>query len=236
MHNETFCSIYDTHFHKVLNKTSHETLANYNNQDTLVPGGNYGDFYTHVNYHTIRKALSLLLETGKKDFLIVETGCAAHGTKSTLLFDKIANAFDGSVFSVDLDKKSVDETNRLTSDKTKVVHSDSLYFLPTLTTPIDFLYLDSYDVDFLNPLDSAKHHLKEFNIIKHLLHKNSVVLIDDTPISPEWLDNGKYCPIYAQYKSNFDPNMCGKGSLVNLELEKMGATKVMHQYQTLWTL
>jgi hypothetical protein len=37
-------------------------------------------------------------------------------------------------------------------------------------------------------------------------------------------------------KRQFNPNMSGKGSLVNLELEKMGATKISHQYQTLWRL
>ena len=106
----------------------------------------------------------------------------------------------------------------------------------TITEKIDFLYLDSYDVDFLNPLPSAEHHLKEFNCVKHLLHKNSIVLIDDTPVSPEWLDNGKYSPIYDKLKLQFDKNMVGKGSLVCKELEKMGATKIMHQYQVLWLI
>ena len=39
-----------------------------------------------------------------------------------------------------------------------------------------------------------------------------------------------------KYKNQFDPNMSGKGSLVNQELEKMGAIKVMHQYQSLWVV
>ena len=34
--------------------------------------------------------------------------------------------------NVDLNKKNCDETNKLTSDKTHVTHSDSLDFLPTL--------------------------------------------------------------------------------------------------------
>jgi hypothetical protein len=117
-----------------------------------------------------------------------------------------------------------------------VTHSDSLHYLPTITDKIDFLYLDSYDVDFLNPLPSAEHHLKEFNCVKHLLHEGSIVLIDDTPVSPEWLDNGKSSPIYHKLKVQFDENMSGKGSLVCKELEKMGATKIMHQYQVLWKI
>jgi hypothetical protein len=140
------------------------------------------------------------------------------------------------VCSVDLNNSAVVETNLLTSEKTTVTCSDSLTYLPTLNEKIDFLYLDSYDVDFLNPLPSAKHHLKEFNCIKHLLHKGSIVLIDDTPVSPEWLDNGKHCPIYNTLKHTFNPEMCGKGSLVNKELELMGAKKLMHQYQILWII
>ena len=80
------------------------------------------------------------------------------------------------------------------------------------------------------------HHLEEFNRVKHLLHKNSVILIDDTPVSPEWLDDGQNNPIYSTLKRQFNPRIAGKGSLVNLELEKMGATKILHQYQTLWRL
>lgn len=229
-------SLYDSYFNKQLSKTSHETLANYYDKEEKIPGALDGQYYTHINYHTIRRALEEVLTIKNKDIFIVETGCAAHGTKSTLLFDKFVNIFGGNVLSVDLNKHSVDFTNRETSNKTTVVHSDSLKLLPTITKPIDFLYLDSYDVDFLNPKPSAEHHLKEFNCVRHLLHKDTIILIDDTPISPEWLDNGTYSPIYYKFKESFDANMCGKGSLVNLELEKMNAIKLMHQYQVLWKL
>ncbi len=220
-------------FHKKEKKTGHESLANFND-GLLIPGGENGDFYTHINYHTIYNSLICLLKKKDNNFIFVETGCAAHGTKSTLLWDKFVNIFGGNVFSVDLSLKSVTEARQLVSNKTTITHSDSLLYLPKLENKIDFLYLDSYDVDFLNPQPSAEHHLKEFNCVKHLLEKGSVVLIDDTPCSPDWLDDGKNSPIYQEFKNRFDPNMCGKGSLVNQELEKMGATKVMHQYQTLW--
>ena len=233
--------IFDSFFNKSTSKTNHETL--YNIDNNLIPGYIPNDnkkeyFYTHINYHSIKNALNLLVEKNndKTFFTFVETGCSAHGTKSTLLWDKFVNYFDGNVFSVDLNASAVDNTNYLTSNKTLVTCSDSLKYLPTFKKSIDFLYLDSYDVDFLNPEPSAIHHLKEFNCIKHLLHKNSIVLIDDTPCSPEWLDNGEYNNLYNKLKDNFNPNMSGKGSLVNLELEKMGATKVLHQYQCLWVL
>lgn len=234
--------VYDAFFHKQSNKTSHETLGNiYGN---LIPGFNKEDnndnniFFTHINYYTMKEALRQLImyNSNLNYFNFVETGCSAHGTKSTLLWDKFVNFYDGYVVSVDLNKVAVDEANTSTSNKTNVFHSNSLDYLPKINNMIDFLYLDSYDVDFLNPSPSAEHHLAEFNKIKHLLHKNSIVLIDDTPLTPEWLDDGKNSPIYTTLKGQFKPNMAGKGSLVNQELEKMGATKILHQYQTLWRL
>jgi hypothetical protein len=228
-------NLIDAFFNKQSQKTDHETLANYKDGN-LVAGGANGDFYTHINYHTMKQALLELIQQNKNTFNFVETGCSAHGTKSTLLWDKFVNLVDGKVLSVDLNPGAVNETNELTTSKTHVTCSDSLIFLPSLTDQIDFLYLDSYDVDFLNPLLSAEHHLKEFNAVKHLLHKGSIVLIDDTPVSPEWLDNGKNNGMYARLSSTFNPDMCGKGSLVNIELAKMGAKKLMHQYQVLWLI
>lgn len=230
----TLDHIMNNFFNKQAKKTSHETLGNYDN--VLVAGGENAKFYTHICYHTIYKALSELLKQKKEKYVFVETGCSAHGTKSTLLWDIFVQTFNGKVMSVDLNKNAVNETNKLTSQHTNVVCSNSLNFLPTIQDKIDFLYLDSYDVDFLNPVLSAKHHLEEFNKIKHLLHKGSIVLIDDTPVSPEWLDNGKYSPFYSKLKTQFNPKMTGKGSLVNKELEKMGATKILHQYQVLWQI
>jgi len=230
-----FNEYFNTFFKKQPIKTSHERLANYDS-GLVVSGGEHGRFYTHINYHSMNLALLELIQQNKDRYIFVETGCSAHGTKSTLLWDMFVNIFEGKVLSVDLNKTAVDETNLSVTNKTRVTCSDSLTFLPTLTENIDFLYLDSYDVDFLNPLPSAEHHLKEFNSVKHLLQKGSIILIDDTPSSPEWLDDGRNSPIYYNLLNTFNPKMSGKGSLVNEELEKMGATKLMHQYQVLWRL
>ena len=233
--------VYSTFFHKQAFKTPHETLGNVNG--ALVPGflktqENDPAFFTHISYYTIKEALRQLLIYNKdlNKFKFVETGCSIYGTQTTLLWDKFVNFYDGSVVSVTLNENVVNDANTLTSNKTKVVHSNSIDYLPNVDGLIDFLYLDNNDVDFLNPLPSAMHHLEEFNKIKHLLHKNSIILIDDTPVSPEWLDDGQNNPIYSTLKRQFNPKIAGKGSLVNIELEKMGATKILHQYQTLWRL
>jgi len=236
--------VFDTFFKKQETKTDDTTLCNLKGE--LIPGYicTPGEgFYTHINYYSMKRALQLLVERNpeKTHFTFVETGCAAHGTKSTLLWDKFVNHYNGSVYSVDLNPNAVNETRALTSSKTTVVCSDSLKFLPSLTEPIDFLYLDSYDANFTDIKEgklSALHHLKEFNCIKHLLHKNSIILIDDTPISPYWLDNGTCNGSYEIINKNYVENgaIIGKGNYVNIELESLGAEKILHQYQTLWVM
>ena len=233
--------VYNRFFHKQSFKTAHDTLGNVNG--TLIPGflktsENDDVFFTHINNYTMKEALKQLLLHNKdlNKFTFVETGCSAHGTKSTLLWDTFVNFYDGSVVSVVLNEYAVNETNALISSKSKVINANSIEYLPKIDSLIDFLYLDNINVDFLNPLPSAMHHLEEFNKVKHLLHKNSIILIDDTPVSPEWLDDGQNNPIYSTLKRQFNPKIAGKGSLVNIELEKMGATKILHQYQTLWRL
>ena len=58
------------------------------------------------------KALSELINQNKHSYTIVETGCSAHGTKSTL-WDIFVNTFGGKVLSVDLDQYAANLTNRL---------------------------------------------------------------------------------------------------------------------------
>lgn len=227
-------------------KTSHETLYSSDNGELIsgyIPTNNDRNyFYTHICYHTMKKSLELLLKNNNNNNkinnnIIVETGCSTHqGTKSTTLWDKFVNSYGGNVYSVDLDNRAVTLANSVTSDKTLVTQSDSVEYLKTFTQPIDLLYLDSYDVDFSDPLPSANHHLNEFNAVKHLLHKGSVILIDDTPVSANWYDNAKSIPANSPMRTNFLPEMSGKGSLVNIELEKMNATKILHQYQVLWVI
>ena len=233
--------VYDHFFQKSAVKTGHETLYNYG--DFLLPGfvptnsSTQTGFYTHINYHTMKAAVKTLLENNlQRSFHIVQTGCSPYGTKSALLWDRFVSCFGGEVFCVDENQKYVNDVKSTVSERTTIVCDKTVNALLKLNKPIDFLYLDSQDIDFTNPRPSAEHHYNEVMAVKHLLHKGSVVLIDDTPATPDWLDNGNHNPIYEKYKSGFDSKMCGKGSLVMEELEKMGAKKILHQYQVLYVL
>ena len=195
-------------------------------------------YWTHINYNTFKCALESLTKNNEKSFFtIVETGCSAKcGVKSTKLWDDFVNYFDGEVFSVDLDKQCVDEANKLTSNKTKIVCDNSLNFLNNFNKPIDLLYLDSFNVDWSNPNPSAEHHLKEFNLIKYNLHKNSIVIIDDTPKDINWMDLDKSHKKFKPLIENKVLFPVGKGTLVNNNLNNHNDTILMHQYQIVWKI
>ena len=80
----------------------------------------------------------LLDQKEDKNFLIVETGCmrADHGQlaygddgASTFIFDDFINYYDGEVYSVDIKPENVAHAQKMVSDKTKVICSDSVKFL-----------------------------------------------------------------------------------------------------------
>jgi len=67
---------------------------------------------------------------------------------------------------------------------------DSLAYLKSLADHppaglefLDLLYLDSFDVDFDDPLPSAIHHLKELLAIAPLVSFETLVVVDDSPSS-----------------------------------------------------
>ena len=191
----------------------------------------------HINYLTFKKTFEELEKRENKFFIIVETGCSAHGTQSTILFDKFVNYYDGYVFSVDKDRFRVCNTQSKVSLKTIVVCADSLHFLSTFDKPIDLLYLDSFDVNWKNQEYSSQHHYKEFSLVKDMLSTHSLLLIDDTPKNLDWLDIDKNSKKFLELKSIFDTNKYnGKGSLICHELENSNFELLLHQYQILWKL
>ena len=79
----------DSFFKKSKKKKKKQTKTNYH--DRVEAGGINGEFYTHINYHTMKQSLIELIKNPKDSYIFLETGCAAHGTKSTLLWDKFVN-------------------------------------------------------------------------------------------------------------------------------------------------
>jgi predicted O-methyltransferase YrrM len=172
---------------------------------------------------TLRATLALLQARGAT--MLVETGTARLGlakTKgdgaSTIVFGLWAKQHGAHLHSVDIDPTAIAQARAAVaaqglSDAVSFAAQDSVAFLSGLQTPVDFLYLDSYDYD---PRDQAvqkasqEHHLQEFLAIESRLHEDSIVLIDDC----------------AQPGG-------GKGKLVIEHMLKQGWRVVMDRYQVL---
>ena len=170
----------------------------------------------------------LLDQKEDKNFLIVETGCmrADHGQlaygddgASTFVFDDFINYYDGEVYSVDIKPENVAHAQKMVSDKTKVICSDSVKFLWNFPEDkkIDFLYLDSYDVRKDNPHPSQLHHVKELCAVIDKLDEGSIVCIDD-------------------HDAFFTGGQIGKGTYVKDFMENIGAECIHEGYQIVWVM
>jgi len=172
--------------------------------------------------NTFRKTLELLDKIQAKT--IVETGTSReglHGAKSngaaTIVFGKWAKENNAILHSVDISEQSVSNAQKAVDkqelNKWVQLHlSDSIAFLEQITSPVDLLYLDSYDYsnDPEVQIKSQTHHLLEFKAIENKLHDNTLVLIDDCD-----LPNG------------------GKGKMVVAYMLENGWVKLMDAYQIL---
>lgn len=117
---------------------------------------------------------------------IVETGCLramnweGDGC-SSILFNDFATSTRSRFISIDIQSQHC-TLARSHCPEAEVICGDSvssLYQLRTSLDRIDFLYLDSYDVDWNNPHPSALHHFKELCAASPMLHQGAIVFIDD---------------------------------------------------------
>ncbi len=132
-------------------------------------------------------ALELLQKRNAK--VLVETGTSRCGKEnfkgdggSTVIFGHFASQMGLHLYSVDIDPGAVAKAQKAIKPYAKnvtVVCSDSIEFLENFDQPIDFLYLDSYDFEPSDPFPSQWHHLNELEAALPMLHKNSIIMIDD---------------------------------------------------------
>lgn len=190
-------------------------------------------------HHPCRSTLTLALEALKQvPATIVETGSSAWGTNSTLLFDAYCSSFGGQCHSVDIRLDPMLQLHKLASNSTTLYCNDSVSFLRKLNLAndkIDLLYLDSWDVDWADPIPSAIHGLNEYLTAIRNLQPGALILIDDTPKDLATLQ--KVQPhatasfINFQDRFGFAP---GKGALVKRLIESTGrGTILAHEYQLL---
>ena len=127
--------------------------------------------------------------------IIVETGCLREienflDGQSTLLFDKytLSRGNKSKVYTVDINPKSTKICKEAVSDNVEIITDSSVRYLTYLSnsfvktkTKVSMFYLDSFDVDWRYPHPAAAHHLKELTAINRILHKDTLVVVDDSP-------------------------------------------------------
>ena len=189
----------------------------------------------HVNYLTFKEMFKNV--DGLKNPIILESGIASAGTNSTYLFNEYVRKYGGFFWSVDINPYLVSTHSGNMCPATKLVCDDSVNFFSNWVKEnenlqANIIYLDSYDLDFYNPLPSAEHGLKEYLSLLPACKKETLLLIDDTPKKPYWLPfrNNVYNDMVEYYdKNNFLP---GKGMMVLNE--KKNADLLLHNYQVLY--
>ncbi len=171
-----------------------------------------------------------LEQFNSKPVNIFETGSLAHGTKSSILFMFYVKIFGGSFTTVDINPEIKKNYSYLEDVNIKFYSSDSVEFIQNLKSDeisqFDFIYLDSFDLDFNNPYPSQEHAFKEFNLLKDKLKKDTLILIDDTP------DRYNKFNLTVDNPHNFIP---GKGRMI-LDYLKENQSKfsiLYHDYSVL---
>jgi hypothetical protein len=187
----------------------------------------------HINYLTFKKLFENMVNV--KEPIILESGIASAGTQSTYLFNEYVRKYGGQFWSVDINKNLVDKHIGNMCPATHLVCDDSIHFFTNWVSnnkKADVIYLDSWDLDFYDPEPAGIHGLNEYKALLPSIKKNTLLLIDDTPSIPYWLDTrGKlFDDMTLFYKiNNYLP---GKGMYVINEPKE--AATLLHNYQILY--
>jgi hypothetical protein len=184
--------------------------------------------------HQNREGLSMALNSlpvGK--ITIVETGTSAYGTDSSRLFDSFVRSFGGSFFSVDINSYPSRRLRIAKSRFSKFFVMDSVAFLQKLTvltgaSQVNLFYLDSWDVDWGDPIPSAMHGQKEIESIKPFLRTGTILVIDDTPNSINWIPVANR-EAAEKFTDNFGV-LPGKGALYAGVLSDLKYEVLHHDY------
>lgn len=207
----------------------------YNSDDnTYEMFSNKSGIKKHINYLTFKKLFEEMKDL--KNPIILESGIASAGTNSTYLFNEYVKKYGGFFWSVDINKNLVDYHKLNMCPASQLVCDDSVSFFKNWSKihhTVNVIYLDSYDIDFYNPEPSGNHGLSEYKALMPVIKKDTLLLIDDTPINPYWLDT-RDSKIYNDMCNYYNTNnfLPGKGMYVLNEITN--ANKLLHNYQVLY--
>lgn len=184
----------------------------------------------HQNRHGLFLALNSL---SGRAATIIETGTSAYGTDSSRLFDSYVRNFGGNFFTVDINPYPSKRLQFAKSRKSRFFVMDSVDFLEnfseiTTKESADLIYLDSWDVDWSNPLASAEHGRKELIAIRPLLRTGTIIVVDDTPASMKWIPSSSQ-NVATEFKKEFGV-LPGKGAFFKQAIQGVNFTVIHHDY------
>jgi len=196
------------------------------------------------------KKIFKYLDSQPTSIIIVETGCLRKKDnfldgQSTLLFDKytLSRGENSKTYTVDINPESTKICKEVVSNNVQITTDDSIRYLNSLSniflknkTKVTMFYLDSFDVDWRYPFPSAAHHLKELVAINRLLHKDTLVVVDDSPAVGNLSQNENEVnqPWKILSSPSPLPTIGGKGFLVHEYASHVGAKLVFSHYQAAW--
>jgi hypothetical protein len=184
---------------------------------------------SHLNRPGFDAALALM--AGKQK-IILETGTSAWGTDSTRLWDAYISRFGGEFWSVDLSSDPSKRLQHQVSPNTHLEVSDSVTFINGFSelssySIVDVCYLDSWDLDWNDPHPAEQHGLNEWHAVAQLMGPGSVLIIDDSPVSIDWVPE-PYQELAREYESAHG-HLPGKGSLIDIELRDDPRVEIIWQ-------
>lgn len=188
--------------------------------------------------YAIKKLINL-----NRPITVVETGTMWNNLNGnnqgafTLIFaDLIKNHTGGKLITIDISNKHMDLCRSFTKEYSNVIEyvvSDSVKFLSSLSdedvSNINLLYLDSWDLNMLDPLPSQIHHLRELSSVYHKLSNDVLIAVDDNLMPGCWVEwllidnNGNLSDEKTIVHSG--ENILGKGTLVDRFLIDNGWNK-----------
>jgi hypothetical protein len=187
----------------------------------------------HLNYLTFKELFKNMSTT--RPLNILESGIASAGTQSTYLFNEFVRKYGGRFWSVDINGELVNRHAGNMCPATSLICEDSVSFFTKWVNKneaADVVYLDSWDLDFYNPNPSGVHGLNEYRALVPAFKTNSLLLIDDTPASPYWLDTRG--SLYTDMIKLYDAKRLLPGKGMFVLSEPKDATMLLHNYQVLY--